>query len=198
MKSAPRRHPAHAQATYSPRSQCDRRVIELEPYSARNLLEYSAAKPHNDKWKKLKIIDARRAHARTAGPVDRKGWFSKRFRDRAPARIIKDPNGRKGLFFTCEKACRRCASLARSPRVKTSTRNFSRPVLEEAPAGGWDPAARLKDMELDGGSGGPLHHDGLRSVLDRRREFQEDCFRFTKRLARSLQLARRASSLDSR
>jgi hypothetical protein len=94
----------------------------------------------------LKIIDA---DAHIFEPPNL--WIERlqtRFRDRAP-RIIKDPAGRKGSFFACEDLPPLRVSGAFAAG-KTFDQSFLEAGLESAPAGGWDPAARLKDMELDG------------------------------------------------
>ena len=123
---------------------------------------------------KLKIIDAD-AHMLEPPGLWTEG-LSKRFRDRAP-RIIKDPNGRKGLFFTCEQLppLRISGAFAAG---KTFDKKFLEAGLDSAPAGGWDPAARLKDMELDGVEAAVLYTTmGFVLFWIEDAEFQEDCFR---------------------
>jgi predicted TIM-barrel fold metal-dependent hydrolase len=70
----------------------------------------------------------------------------KRFGERAP-RLVKDPPGKKGLFFSCGDS-----SMGLSMAFcagKTVDKNFLEAGLEAAPPAGWDPAARLKDMDTD-------------------------------------------------
>src|SRR5229473_7528117 len=66
------------------------------------------------------------------------------FRDRAP-RIVEGLNGKKGLFFVCEGLPPFRVSGAFAAGQKFD-RSFLETGMESAPAGGWDPAARLKDM----------------------------------------------------
>src|SRR5260221_533749 len=74
--------------------------------------------------------------------------LDQRFRDRAP-RVVKDPDGKKGSFFICEGGLQmRVAGVFATGKV------FDKACMElgmeDAVPGGWDPAARLKDMPLDG------------------------------------------------
>jgi predicted TIM-barrel fold metal-dependent hydrolase len=123
---------------------------------------------------KLKIIDAD-AHMLEPPGLWTEG-LAKRFRDRAP-RIIKDPGARKGLFFTCEQLppLRISGAFAAG---KTFDKKFLEAGLDSAPAGGWDPAARLKDMELDGVEAAVLYTTmGFVLFWIEDAQFQEDCFR---------------------
>jgi predicted TIM-barrel fold metal-dependent hydrolase len=74
--------------------------------------------------------------------------IDKAFRDRAP-RVVKDPDGKKGHFFVCEDLPPFRVSGAFAAG-RTFNAEFMEAGLENALPGGWDPAARLKDMELDG------------------------------------------------
>ena len=74
--------------------------------------------------------------------------IDRRFRDRAP-RVLKDPDGKKGSFFVCENLPPLNISGAFAAG-KTFDKTFLEAGLDNALPGGWDPAARLKDMELDG------------------------------------------------
>lgn len=122
----------------------------------------------------LKIIDAD-AHMLEPPGLWTEG-LSKRFRDRAP-RIIKDPDGRKGLFFTCEQLPPLRVSGAFAAG-KTFDKKFLEAGLDSAPAGGWNPAERLKDMELDGVEAAVLYTTmGFVLFWIEDAEFQEDCFR---------------------
>jgi len=74
--------------------------------------------------------------------------LDKQFRDRAP-RVIKDFNGQKGEFFVVDQNNNmRVAGVFAAG--KTFDEKFMELGMESALPGGWDPAARLKDMELDG------------------------------------------------
>jgi predicted TIM-barrel fold metal-dependent hydrolase len=77
--------------------------------------------------------------------VDR---IDRRFREQAP-RIVKDPDGKKGSFFVCENLppLRISGAFAAG---KTFDKSFMEAGLENAIPGGWDPAARVKDLEADG------------------------------------------------
>ena len=104
------------------------------------------------------------------------GGLQARFRARAP-RIIRDPDGRKGSFFVCEKLPPLRVSGAFAAG-KTFDKSFLEAGLESAPAGGWDPAARLKDMELDGVQAAVLYTTmGFVLFWIEDADFQEDCFR---------------------
>jgi predicted TIM-barrel fold metal-dependent hydrolase len=61
----------------------------------------------------------------------------RRLRDRAP-RLVKDYQSKKGTFFVFEDFVNRVSSDREG-----ASRDMQRP-------GGWDPAERLKDMELEG------------------------------------------------
>ena len=102
--------------------------------------------------------------------------IDKRFRDRAP-RVVKDPGGRKGAFFVCENLPPLNVAGAFAAG-KTFDKGFMEAGLENALPGGWDPAARLKDMELDGVEAAVLYTT-VGFVLFRLEdaEFQEACFR---------------------
>jgi len=102
--------------------------------------------------------------------------IDQRFRDRAP-RIVKDPDGRKGAFFVCEglPAFRVSGAFAAG---KTFDKKFLEAGIESAPAGGWDPAERLKDMDLDGVVAQVLYTTvGFTLFGIEDAEFQEACFR---------------------
>lgn len=70
------------------------------------------------------------------------------FRDRAP-RVVKDVGGKKGHFFACENLPPLNISGAFAAG-KTFNKEFMEAGLANALPGGWDPAARIKDMDLDG------------------------------------------------
>jgi predicted TIM-barrel fold metal-dependent hydrolase len=102
--------------------------------------------------------------------------IEQRFRDRAP-RIVNGLNGRKGAFFICE-------GLPPFPvsgtfaAGQTFDKKFLESGLENAPAGAWDPAARLKDMDLDGVVAQILYTTmGFSLFGIQEAEFQEACFK---------------------
>jgi hypothetical protein len=102
--------------------------------------------------------------------------LERRFRERAP-RVVKNPGGRKGSFFVCEELppLRISGAFAAG---KTFDQSFLEAGLESAPAGGWDPAARLKDMDLDGIDAAVLYTTmGFVLFWIEDAEFQRDCFR---------------------
>jgi predicted TIM-barrel fold metal-dependent hydrolase len=74
----------------------------------------------------------------------------KKFRDRAP-HTVRGLNGREGEFFVCENINPTPVAGffgAGVPSEKVAEHN--RKGFESAPASVWDPAARLKDQDLDG------------------------------------------------
>src|ERR1700751_4758311 len=102
--------------------------------------------------------------------------LDRRFRERAP-RIIRDFKGQKGEFFVIDdRNNMRVAGVFAAGR--TFDERFLESGLESAMPGGWDPAARLKDMELDGVECAVLYTT-VGFVLFRLEdaEFQEACFR---------------------
>ena len=74
--------------------------------------------------------------------------IDRRFRDQAP-RVVKDPPGKTGSFFICENLPPFRVSGAFAAG-KTFDKSFMEAGMENAIAGGWDPAARVKDLDLDG------------------------------------------------
>lgn len=72
----------------------------------------------------------------------------KRFRDRAP-RLVVNPNGKKGSFIALENfpPMRFAGAFAAGKTFDANTMNEG---IESVPLGAYQPAARLKDMELDG------------------------------------------------
>ena len=122
----------------------------------------------------MRIIDAD-AHM-LEPPTLWTAGLERRFRERAP-HIVKDPGGRKGSFFVCEDLPPLRVSGAFAAG-KTFDRSFLEAGLENAPAGGWNPAERLKDMELDGIDAAVLYTTmGFVLFWLEDAEFQRDCFR---------------------
>jgi predicted TIM-barrel fold metal-dependent hydrolase len=102
--------------------------------------------------------------------------IDRRFRERAP-RIVNDYDGRRGAFFICEgqPPFRVSGAFAAG---KAFDKTFLEAGLESAPAGGWDPAARLKDMDLDGVAAQILYTTmGFTLFGIQDAEFQEACFK---------------------
>lgn len=122
----------------------------------------------------IRIIDAD-AHM-LEPPTLWTAGLERRFRERAP-HIEKDPGGRRGSFFVCEDLPPLRVSGAFAAG-KTFDSSFMEAGLEDAPAGGWEPAARLKDMELDGVDAAVLYTTmGFVLFWLEDADFQRDCFR---------------------
>src|SRR5262249_27927156 len=121
-----------------------------------------------------KIIDAD-AHMCDAPDL----WVERigqRFRERAP-RVVKNPGGKKGAFFVCENLPPLNIAGAFAAG-KTFDKSFLEAGLDNALPGGWDPAARLKDMELDGVEAAVLYTTvGFVLFRIEEAEFQEAGFR---------------------
>ena len=98
------------------------------------------------------------------------------FRERAP-RIVKDPDGKKGSFFVCEKLPPMRVSGAFAAG-QTFDKKFLEAGIENALPGGWDPAERLKDMERDGVEAAVLYTTfGFVLFQIEDAALQEACFR---------------------
>ena len=98
------------------------------------------------------------------------------FRDRAP-RIVLNPPGQQGSFFVCEDLppFRVNGAFAAG---KTFDKAFMEAGLEDALPGGWDPAARLRDMDEDGIAAEVLYTTcGFVLFWIEDAAFQEACFR---------------------
>jgi predicted TIM-barrel fold metal-dependent hydrolase len=102
----------------------------------------------------------------------------KKFRDRAP-HTVRGFNGREGEFFVCENVSPiPVAGFFGAGVPSAELPEHSKKGMEAAPASVWDPAARLKDQDLDGvqaeviytSMGMPLY--GLDDV-----ELRSACFR---------------------
>jgi predicted TIM-barrel fold metal-dependent hydrolase len=102
--------------------------------------------------------------------------IDERFRDRAP-RVVKELKGKKGSFFVCENLPPMRVSGAFAAG-QTFNKSFMEAGMEDALPGGWDPAARIKDMELDGVEAAVLYTTfGFMLFRLEDAEFQEACFR---------------------
>ncbi|MER5985800.1 amidohydrolase family protein [Streptomyces sp. NPDC001787] len=103
--------------------------------------------------------------------------LERRYRDRAP-RVTWD-SGRGGWYFTCDDL--RPALVNTLYATDTTPENFAdgaETVVEAARAGGSDPAARLKDMALDGVAGEVLYPSlALHLFWLADGDFQRACFR---------------------
>ncbi|MEV8456374.1 amidohydrolase family protein [Streptomyces sp. NPDC052095] len=103
--------------------------------------------------------------------------LERRYRDRAP-RVSWDAE-RRGWFFTCDDL--RPALVNSLYATDATAEGFvadAETVVEAARAGGSDPAARLKDMALDGVAAEVLYPSlGLHLFWLSDGEFQRACFR---------------------
>jgi predicted TIM-barrel fold metal-dependent hydrolase len=102
--------------------------------------------------------------------------LDQKMRDRAP-RVVKDPDGKKGTFFLCEDS----PPLRMAPLYaagQTLDKSFLDAGLDSCPAGGWEPDARLKDMQSDGVAGQVLYTSvGFSLFGIKEAGLQEACFK---------------------
>jgi hypothetical protein len=76
--------------------------------------------------------------------------IDKKFRARAP-HMVKGLHGREGEFFVCENISPIPVAAAFGAGVPSEQLpEHNKKGFEAAPASVWDPAARLKDQDLDG------------------------------------------------
>jgi len=76
--------------------------------------------------------------------------IDKKFRDRAP-HTVKGLQGREGEFFVCENISPIPVAAAFGAGVPSEQLpEHNKKGFESAPASVWDPAARIKDQDLDG------------------------------------------------
>lgn len=102
--------------------------------------------------------------------------IDRRFRDRAP-RVIANPAGQRGSFFVCEDLPPFRVSGAFAAG-KTYDKAFMEAGMDDAIPGGWDPAARLDDMDRDGIAAEVLYTTcGFVLFWIEEAAFQEACFR---------------------
>lgn len=102
--------------------------------------------------------------------------IERRFRERAP-RVIVNPGGQSGSFFVCEELPPFRVSGAFAAG-KTFDRAFMEAGMEDALPGGWDPAARLRDMDQDGIAAEVLYTTcGFVLFWIEDAAFQQACFR---------------------
>jgi predicted TIM-barrel fold metal-dependent hydrolase len=104
--------------------------------------------------------------------------MSPRFRDRAP-HIIHEANGQPGDFIVCEPLRPfSVTSLGSAGIDPDKAEEFSRGGYAVCRPGGWDPAERIKDMELDGVDAEILYPGlGMYLYALPDPELQADCFR---------------------
>jgi len=110
-----------------------------------------------------RIIDA---DAHMSEPFEMWGQrIDRRFRDRAP-RLVHEHQGKKGTFFVFEDFVTRFSSDREG-----ASQDMKRP-------GGWDPAERLKDMELEGVDAAVLYTTyGFTLFACQDAQLQEACFK---------------------
>src|SRR5229473_1019145 len=76
--------------------------------------------------------------------------IDKKFRDRAP-HMVKGLHGREGEFFVCENISPIPVAAAFGAGVKSEDLpEHNKKGFDAAPKSVWDPAARIKDQDLDG------------------------------------------------
>src|SRR5713101_6115733 len=76
--------------------------------------------------------------------------LDRRFRDRAP-HTVRDLNGKEGEFFVCENINPTpVAGFFGAGVPSEKVAEHTRKGFDSAPASVWDPAARIKDQDLDG------------------------------------------------
>ena len=106
-------------------------------------------------------------------------WTSRmdsRYRERAP-RIRRNPNGLTGSFFTCEDLPPFRVSGAWAAG-KTFDKAFMEAGMDDALPGGFEPSARIKDMDEDGIVAEVLYTTcGFVLFWIEDGEFQNACFR---------------------
>jgi predicted TIM-barrel fold metal-dependent hydrolase len=103
----------------------------------------------------------------------------KRYRDRAP-RLVIDPPGREGAYFLYEGHPPHPIGIGLGAgKTAEELKEFlTKATYADARPGGWDPAERLKDNELDGVEADVLYTTlGFRIFWLADAGLQEDCFR---------------------
>ena len=102
-----------------------------------------------------------------------------RYRERAP-RLAIDPDGRTGAYFLYEGFAPHPIGigLAAGKSPEELAEFLTNATYADARTGGWDPAERLKDNELDGVEADVLYTTlGFRIFWLKDQGLQEDCFR---------------------
>jgi predicted TIM-barrel fold metal-dependent hydrolase len=103
----------------------------------------------------------------------------KRYRDRAP-RLVIDPPGRSGAYFLYEGHAPHPIGigLGAGKTPEELAKFLTQATYADARPGGWDPAERLKDNELDGVEADVLYTTlGFRIFWLKDPGLQQDCFR---------------------
>lgn len=108
-------------------------------------------------------------------------WTSRldhEYRDRAP-RMITEYQGRKGLFFAYGDAFKPIPAPGMFGAGKTAEEliEHAKKGFEAAPASVWDPAARLKEQDIDGVSGEVLYTSFGMFLYDLDIDLRAACFR---------------------
>ena len=103
----------------------------------------------------------------------------KQYRDRAP-RLVINPPGREGAYFLYEgyEPHPIGIGLAAGKSPEELAEFLTKATYADARPGGWDPAERLKDNELDGVEADVLYTTlGFRIFWLKDAGLQQDCFR---------------------
>jgi predicted TIM-barrel fold metal-dependent hydrolase len=103
----------------------------------------------------------------------------KKHRDRAP-RLVVNPPGREGVYFLYEgyEPHPIGIGLGAGKSPEELAEFLTKGTYADARPGGWDPAERLKDNELDGVEADVLYTTlGFRIFWLKDPELQQDCFR---------------------
>ena len=103
--------------------------------------------------------------------------LDKKFRDRAP-RVFFEKDKEAWFFGNSELPPFPCASLYAAGKTPEEYVEHQKAGFEAAREGGWDPAERIKDMEMDGVSGEVLYTSlGCTLFWLEDAALQEACFR---------------------
>ena len=106
--------------------------------------------------------------------------IDKEFRDRAPRTAETVIDGKAGTYFLCDGLAPRTIAhgIGCDNTAEELPEFFEDLTLDRARAGGWDPAARVKDMDTDGVDAEVLYTTyGFRLFWLEDARFQEACFR---------------------
>jgi predicted TIM-barrel fold metal-dependent hydrolase len=104
----------------------------------------------------------------------------KKYRERAPQLLVNPPGGKEGAYFHYEGYAPHPIGIGfgagKSPEeLKTF---LTQATYADARPGGWDPAERMKDNEIDGVEADVLYTTlGFRIFWLKDQGLQEDCFR---------------------
>ena len=106
--------------------------------------------------------------------------IDKQFRDRAP-RVVENPPGQKpGAYFVLEgiPPIHLAQGMGAGTKPEDLPKFFQSSTYKDRRAGGWDPAERLKDMDLDGVEADVIYTTlGFRQFWLRDAALQRACFR---------------------